>query len=99
LYEQPAPTDSQRPTAGPATPRAGCSAAATSGSVDDLERLRAGEVDLAVVQSDRAADAVTASGPFAGKAPMSELRSLLGFYGDALTILVRADGTIHTVSD
>jgi TRAP transporter TAXI family solute receptor len=79
--------------------KARCTAAATDGSVEDLNRLRSGDIALAIVQSDVAADAVSASGPFSGNPPFAELRSLLGFYGEPLTILVRGDGPVKLVDD
>ncbi len=88
LYEQESATDKAR-----------CSVVATDGSVEDLKRLRAGEIDLALVQSDHAGDALTANGAFAGMPPFAEIRGILGFYTDALTVLVRADGPLKTVDD
>ncbi len=78
--------------------KAACSVIPTDGSVDNLNRLRAGEATLAVVQSDVALEALSASGQFAGKQPYAGLRSLLGFYSEPLTILVR-DGAVKTVDD
>src|SRR5882757_4886293 len=54
---------------GVAQDRARCTVAATDGSVENINRLRSGELSLAIVQSDLAADAVSASGPFAGGIP------------------------------
>ena len=79
--------------------KARCAAAATDGSVENLNRLRSGDLALAIVQSDVAADALSASGPFTGAQPFIELRSLVGFYSQALTILVRADGPVKQVDD
>jgi len=79
--------------------RARCSVAVTEGSADNLARLRNGEITLAIVQSDIAADAVTASGSSAGSPPFKELRSLIGFYPDALTVLVVSDGPVKQIDD
>ncbi len=76
-----------------------CTVATTDGSVENIRRLRGGELALAIVQSDLAADAVSASGPFTGAMPFTDLRSLVGFYPQALTILVRGDGAIKTADD
>jgi TRAP transporter TAXI family solute receptor len=84
---------------GVAQDRARCTVAATDGSVENINRLRSGELSLAIVQSDLAADAVSASGPFAGGMPFSDLRSIVGFYPQALTILVRGDGSVKTADD
>jgi len=84
---------------GAAPDGARCTVAATDGSVENINRLRNGELMLAVVQSDIAADAVSASGPFTGAMPFTDLRSIVGFYPQALTVLVRADGSIKTADD
>ena len=78
--------------------KAVCSVLPTDGSVDNLNRLRAGEATLAIVQSDVVLEAISASGQFAGKPPYAGLRSILGFYPEALTILVR-DGAVKTPDD
>jgi hypothetical protein len=79
--------------------KARCTVAATDGSVENINRLKAGEISLAIVQSDLAADAISASGPFAGSMPFTDLRSIVGFYPQVLTVLVKADGPIKTTDD
>jgi TRAP transporter TAXI family solute receptor len=79
--------------------KAHCTVASTDGSVENINRLRNGELSLAIVQSDLAADAVSASGPFAGSMPFTDLRSIVGFYPQVLTVLVRADGDVKTGDD
>lgn len=79
--------------------KARCTASATDGSVENLNRLRSGDIALAIVQSDVAADALSASGSFAGATPFTDLKSIVGFYTQALTILVRSDGPIKQVDD
>lgn len=76
-----------------------CTVAVTDGSVDDVKRLRDGAVDLAIVQSDVAADALGATGPFTGSKPFTELRAITGFYGQILTVLVKSDGPVKSVDD
>jgi hypothetical protein len=76
-----------------------CTVAATDGSVENINRLKSGELSLAIVQSDLAADAVSASGPFAGGMPFTDLRSIVGFYPQVLTVLVKADGAVKTTDD
>lgn len=76
-----------------------CYVAPTNGSVDAIDRLRNGELTLAIVQSDQAADALVAHGAFSSRQPFPDLRSLAGFFGDALTVLVRGDGPIRHVDD
>ncbi|MDB5395613.1 MAG: hypothetical protein JWM91_3119 [Rhodospirillales bacterium] len=83
----------------PLQDKARCAVSATDGSVENLNRLRSGDLALAIVQSDVAADAVNASGAFTGAAPFTDLKSIVGFYAEALTILVRADGPVKQVDD
>jgi TRAP transporter TAXI family solute receptor len=79
--------------------KAHCAVSATDGSVENLTKLRNGEIALAIVQSDVAADALSGSGAFTGAQPFNDLKSIAGFYAQALTILVKPDGPIKTVDD
>ncbi len=76
-----------------------CAAEATDGSIENLNLLRNGDVGLAIVQSDVAADALAGTGQFAGAKPFVELRAITGFYTQALTIVVKGDGPVKTVDD
>jgi TRAP transporter TAXI family solute receptor len=84
---------------GGVTKDARCYVAPTGGSADAIDRLRSGELTMAIVQSDQAADALAAHGAFSRRPPFPELRSVTGFFADALTILIRADGPIRHVDD
>lgn len=79
--------------------KAQCTVASTDGSVENINRLKSGELTLAIVQSDLAADAVSASGPFAGGMPLTDLRSIVGFYPQLLTVLVKAEGEVKSADD
>ncbi len=79
--------------------KARCLVSPSNGSMDNIDRLRAGEIGLAVVQSDIAMDAVHGAGVFNGKPPFADLRSIVGFYTNALTLLVRQDGPIKQIDD
>lgn len=68
-----------------------CSPDPTSGSVYNIDALRRGELDFAMVQSDLQAEAFTGTGRFLSDGPMPEMRSVLGLYPETMTILVRAD--------
>jgi TRAP transporter TAXI family solute receptor len=82
-----------------AADKARCAVEATDGSVESLNLLRNGDIGLAIVQSDMAADALAATGAFAGSKPFLELRAIAGFYAQALTIIVKGDGPVKTVDD
>jgi len=84
---------------GVAKDKARCTVAATDGSVENINRLKNSEISLAIVQSDLVADAASAGGPFAGGMPFADLRSIVGFYPQVLTVLVKSDGPVKNTDD
>lgn len=76
-----------------------CSVQATSGSIYNLQALRAHKVNLAVVQSDTQITALKGQGEFIQAGPDSELRSLFGLYVEPLTIVARQDANIQQLDD
>jgi TRAP transporter TAXI family solute receptor len=77
----------------------GFTALATNGSVENLRRLGDGTVDLALVQSDLAAQALAGLGAFQGEPPMTELRALASLFPEALHLVARKDAGIEAVGD
>lgn len=77
----------------------GCAAISTGGSVDNVERLRSGDVNFAIVQSDILFYALNGFGPFKDKGPMPELRSVVALHQESFTVLARADARIRTFAD
>jgi len=75
-----------------------CAALTSEGSLDNVARLRSGEVEFALVQSDVQADAVAGEGAFAGAA-FGGLRSVLSLYPEPLALVVRADAGIAALGD
>lgn len=71
-----------------------CLVEATEGPVQNLNALRAGEVDLALVQSDWQAAAVRGDGRFAGVGPFKELRAVATLHAETITLLVRPEAGI-----
>ncbi len=67
-----------------------CAAETGEGSVDNLSKLRAGEVDLAMIQSDVQADAVNATGDEA----FPGLRSVMSLYPESVTVVAHPDAGI-----
>lgn len=61
------------------------------GSVQNVQMLRDGEIDLALVQNDVARMAYEGTGPFAGGA-VTSLRALGSLFPEPIHIVVRADG-------
>ena len=76
-----------------------CSVAYSDGSIANLTSIRAGEYELGIVQSDSQYYAVHGSGPFAGRTPFKELRSLMSLFPEAFTIIAHPDKAIRTMQD
>ncbi len=76
-----------------------CAAVPSEGSVANIEALRAGAADLALAQTDTAAEALAGTGPFAEGGPMTDLRAIMSLYPEPLTIVARADSGIASLSD
>jgi len=73
-----------------------CKLQASSGSIENLRQLKAGEVPYALVQSDWLYQASQGTGPFVAQ-PQPELRALFATHAEPFTIVVRADGDITTL--
>jgi uncharacterized protein len=73
-----------------------CSAEPTPGSVYNVERLSAGELDFALMQSDVQFEASRGVGPWEGR-PVSGLRSVMSLYPELLVIVARKDANIEGV--
>ena len=71
-------------------------AAPTNGSVDNLNRLATGDVDLALAFADNAADALHGVGTFVGAA--QSLRALARLYNNYAHVIVRTDTGISSVA-
>lgn len=61
----------------------------TKGSVENLDGLRAGRYDLAIVQADLEADAFRGTGVFAPAGRFEGLRSVLALHEEGLALVVR----------
>jgi len=76
-----------------------CTVQITVGSIENIERLRKGEVKLALAQSDWQHDAFKGSGLFEADGPFAELRSVLAIYVENLTVVARGDRNFKTFED
>ncbi len=70
----------------------------TAGSLANIEYLRRGQIDLALVQSDVAWMAFNGEHSFSGNR-FRELRVLASLYSEVIQIVVRADSDIKTIND
>lgn len=76
-----------------------CSVDPTAGSVYNLEMLRRGQLQFALVQSDVQAMAVEGSGRYAAAGPWAELRSVMGLYQETVTLIAARNSGITSLSD
>jgi TRAP transporter TAXI family solute receptor len=76
-----------------------CSVEATAGSVANLNALRGGELDLAIVQSDWQSYAVSGTGSFKSVGAFEDLRALFSIHSEAFNILVRRDAKLRQFAD
>lgn len=76
-----------------------CRVASSAGSLANIEALRSGAADFAVVQRDVALAAVEGGGPFADRPPLVDLRTVLRAHTEPVTILARADSGIEAFDD
>ncbi len=86
-------------TAALAAPGLPADAAATRGSVENLGLLRTDQADLALVQSNLAADALAGTGDFAAAGPDPRLRALASLFPEPLHLIVPADSDIRAPAD
>jgi TRAP transporter TAXI family solute receptor len=75
-----------------------CSPETTPGSVYNIDALRSGELDFAIVQSDVQFAAYNGHGTWLGHA-VADLRSVMSLYPELVTVMARADTPIHTLAD
>lgn len=76
-----------------------CNAESTGGSVFNLNAIRAGEMDLGVVQSDWQYHAFRGSDLFADTGPDESLRAVMSLHPEPFTVLVRGDSDIRHFED
>jgi TRAP transporter TAXI family solute receptor len=80
------------------TGRFRCAAPPSGGSIDNLERLRDGAVDFAIVQSDWQHHAFEGTSRFKGN-PHNNMRSVLSLHVEPFQIVVGANSGIKTWGD
>ena len=76
-----------------------CSAPPSAGSIANLENIRAGDMDLGVVQSDWQHFAYTGTSRFADAGAYKGLRSLFSVHGEPFTLVARRDAGITALDD
>jgi TRAP transporter TAXI family solute receptor len=78
-----------------------CSVESTGGSVYNLNTIRAGELDMAVAQSDWQYHAYhgTKGTPFEAMGPDKDLRAVFSVHPEPFTVVARKDSGIKTFTD
>lgn len=76
-----------------------CTAEPSVGSVGNLQALREGKIDFAIVQSDWQARATQGTPELARGVPFSDLRAVFSLYPEVFTVVARADADISNFSD
>lgn len=76
-----------------------CTVESTGGSVANLDRIRAGELDFGIVQSDWHYHSYTGTSRFKDQKPFKELRSVFSLHSEPFTVVARADAGIRTFQD
>jgi TRAP transporter TAXI family solute receptor len=77
-----------------------CSVESTGGSVYNVNTIRAGELDMGVVQSDVQYNSLKGEGEeFADAGPFDDLRAVFSVHPEPFTVLARADAGIETFDD
>jgi TRAP transporter TAXI family solute receptor len=76
-----------------------CAVESTAGSIDNIEALRAGEFDMAIVQSDWQFHAYQGDGPFAQAGAYRDLRAVFSLHAEPFTLVAREDSGIRTAAD
>ena len=76
-----------------------CSVESTGGSIYNLNTIRAGELDMGIVQSDWQFHAYRGTSAFEQQGANKDLRAIFSVHPEAFTILARADAGISKFED
>ncbi len=76
-----------------------CTVESTGGSVYNINTIRAGELDMGIVQSDWQYHAYRGTSKFSDKGPFKELRSVFSVHPEAFTVVARRDSGIKALGD
>ena len=76
-----------------------CSVESTGGSIYNLNTIRAGELDMGIVQSDWQFHAYRGTSAFEKQGPNKALRAVFSVHPEAFTILARKDSGITKFED
>ncbi|MBV6273675.1 TAXI family TRAP transporter solute-binding subunit [Alcaligenaceae bacterium CGII-47] len=76
-----------------------CSVESTGGSVYNVNTIRAGELDIGVVQSDVQYNSVKGTAQFEKAGPMTDLRAIFSIHPEPMMVLARKDSGVKNFQD
>lgn len=76
-----------------------CSVESTAGSLFNANAIRAGELDMGVLQSDVQYRAVKGEGPFKAAGPSTDLRAMFSLHAEPMTVVVRKELNARSLAD
>lgn len=76
-----------------------CSVEATSGSIANIEAIRAQQLEFGIVQSDWQYHGYQGTGPFSQAGGVESLRAVFSLYTEPFNIIARADSDIANIAD
>ncbi len=76
-----------------------CSVESTGGSVSNLNKIRSGELDMGIAQSDWQFHSYMGTARFAEQGPFQELRSVFSLHPEPFTVVARVDAGIRVFRD
>lgn len=71
----------------------------SNGSVANMNAMERGEIDSGFAQADVVHAAYTATGAFAGRPPMTDLRVIASLYAEHMQLVAAEDSGIETLAD
>lgn len=80
-------------------PQLKCTPVNTAGAVSNIEKLRSGELNFAIVPSDVQYYAANGYGPFKSQGAFPKLRSVLSLHPELFTVVARADANIKSFNN
>lgn len=76
-----------------------CSVESTDGSIDNINNIRAGELQFGIVQSDWQYHAYNGTSRFQSQGKFENLRAVFSVYPEVVTIVARNDSGVNNLSD
>ena len=74
-------------------------AVSTKGSIENVNAVSTGQLDMGLVQADVAYNAFRGQGSFSGGKQLANLRAIANLYSEVLHLVVRGDGGIESIRD